>query len=203
MCLLICAGCSQHKLHVIGADKDQFDQLQRKLKHSGIQVINKNELSSEFEKLTLVSAISFPIAKVEAALDQIVYTSLAQEGNQFYTDSAGLYFPSHTPKIVDIFTNSCQGYTITLTTLEENHFNLTVEQFVEEDQTSMFIKVKEVQGTFTINDKIMNAYDNGQLIFKVSELKRSDIQSNALKFLTSNLSKIKPGCTIFKRKNWS
>ncbi|WP_099017963.1 hypothetical protein [Marinicella litoralis] len=131
LCLLFCVGCSQHKLFVIGADEVQFDQLKNKLEHSGIEVIKQNNLSSEFDQLTLVSAISFPIGAVEAALDQIVYTTLAQGGNQFYTNSAGLYYPSYKPKLVGIYTNSCNGHLITLSTFQDDFFKLTVEQFIE------------------------------------------------------------------------
>jgi hypothetical protein len=47
----------------------------------------QNSLTSELYRLTLFSAIALLIEAVEAALDQILYTTLAQGGNQFHTVS--------------------------------------------------------------------------------------------------------------------
>jgi hypothetical protein len=196
-------GCSQHKLYVIGADEEQFDQLEKKLKHSGIKVIKQNNLSSEFEQLTLVSAIAFPIGTVEAALDQIVYTTLAQGGNQFYTHSAGLYYPSYQPKLVDIYTNSCNSHLITLSTFQGNFYKLTVEQFIESEQGYEYITVGEYQGTFNIINKIMSAASKDNLVFKAHQYFETTVQADGLEFLTTTIPQIKLACKIIKRKNHS
>ncbi len=199
--LLFCMGCSQHKLYVIGADDEQFDQLQQKLKNSGIRVIKQNNLSSEFEQLTLVSAIAFPIGAVEAAVDQIVYTQLAQGKNQFYTDSAGLYFPTYTPKLVDIFTNTCNSHLVTHSTFEDNYFKLTVEQFIETEQGYEYITVGEYHGTYTFENKTMTATSKGEVLFKASAYYETSVQADGLQLTTSNINQLNPPCKIIKRKN--
>ena len=198
---MVCAGCSQHKLYVIGADEEQFNQLKHNLKHSGIKVIRQNNLTSDFEQLTLVSAIAYPIQTVEAAIDQMVYTTLAQGKNQFYTDSAGLYFPAFKPKLVDIFTNTCNSLTITLTTFEGNFFKLTAERFIESEHSYEYVTIAEYQGTFTTEGKIINAYDKDTLLFSANLYHKQATQVDPLAFTLTNIPEIKKGCIIFKRKN--
>jgi hypothetical protein len=188
---------------VVGADKEQFDKLKNNLKHSGIKVIRQNNLNSEFEQLTLVIALAFPAGKVEAAIDQIVYTTLVQGGNQFYTDSAGLYFPVYKPKMLDIFTNSCSNHLITLTTFEDNFFSLTLEQFTDVGQTFEYVSVGEYHGTYNFTDKTLSAYIKNGLIFTANEYYEPAVQAVGLEFLSTTIPQINGACRIVKRKNHS
>jgi hypothetical protein len=199
--LMFCAGCSQHKLYVIGANQEQFNQLQSRLKNSGIKVIQKNDLASQFNQLTLVSAISFPISIVEAALDEVVYTSLAQQGNQFYTESAGLYFPGFTPVLLDIYTNTCNQYSITLNTFKDNFFTIAVEKFIEDDSGYRLAKVKDIQGSFVMQNEVMTAHIDNQLLFKSELFFSNSLQKNTIKFIQSNIPEISLGCLVVKTKN--
>ncbi|MCX7552440.1 hypothetical protein OS175_00995 [Marinicella sp. S1101] len=194
-------GCSQHRLYVIGADDEQFDQLQKKLKNSGIKVIKQNNLTSEFHQLTLVSALAFPIGKVEAAVEQNIQTTLAHGRNQFYTDSAGLYFPTHTPKMVDIFTNTCNSFSITFTTFQDNFFKLVIEQFAETDQGYEYITKGEHHGTYTFENKTMTATSQGELLFHANGYFENSMQADGLLITTSNIPQINDSCKIIKRKN--
>lgn len=203
LCLLFCMGCSKHRLYVIGADESQFDQLQKNLKNSGIKVIKQNNLTSDFEQLTLVSAIAYPIGEVEAAIDQIVYTTLAHGNNQFYTDSAGLYFPNFQPKLIDIFTNTCNSHLITFTTFQDDFFKLTVEKFSETDQGFEYITIGEYQGTFIIKDKTMIAKSKQELLFNAKFYSDNSIESDGLKLTNTAIPQIKSSCQIVKRKNHS
>ena len=190
-------------MYVIGADEEQFDKLEKNLTRSGIKVIKQNNLASEFEQLTLVSAIAFPIGTVEDALDQDVYTSLVQGGNQFYTDSAGLYFPNYKPKLVDIYTNTCNSHLITLSTFQGDFFKLTVEQFIESEQGYEYKTIGEYQGTIGVINKVMSAYFNNELVFKANEYYETAVQADGLEFSTATIPQVNGTCKIIKRKNLS
>lgn len=201
LCILLCMGCSQHKLYVIGANDNQFDQLQKKLKNSRIKVIKQNNLISEFDQLTLVSALAYPIGKVEDAVEQNIHTTLAHGKNQFYTDSAGLYFPTHTPKMVDIFTNTCNSHSITFTTYQDNFFKLDIEQFVDTGQGYEYITLAEHHGTYTFENKTMTAASKGELLFRANGYFENSVQADGLLITTSKIPQINDSCKIIKRKN--
>jgi len=196
-------GCSQHKLYVIGAGDEQFEQLQKKLQSSRIKVNKQNNLISEFDQLTLVSALAYPISKVEAAVEQNIQTTLAHGKNQFYTDSAGLYFPTHIPKMVDIFTNTCNSLSITFTTYQDNFFKLEIQQFVDTDQGYEYITMGEHHGTYTFENKIMTATSKGELLFLANGYFENSVQADGLLITTSNIPKINDSCRIINRKNHS
>jgi hypothetical protein len=201
LCLLFCVGCSQHKLYVIGADDEQLSQLRNNLKHSGIKVIKQNNLTSDFERLTLVSAIAYPIGTVEAALDQVVHTTLAQGKNQFYTDSAGLYFPTYKPKLIDIYTNTCNNHSITFSTLEDNHFTLSIEKFIETDQGYEYITVGEFHGTYSAKDNELTAYSKQEMLFNATQFFATSIKTDGLAFKATAIEVLNGACKIFKRNN--
>lgn len=201
LCLLFCVGCSRHKLYVIGADEEQFSHIKDNLRHSGIKVIKQNHLSSDFERLTLVSAIAFPIETVEAALDQFVHTTLAQGKNHFYTNSAGLYFPSYQPKLVDIYSNSCNNLSVTLTTFQDDFYQLTIEKFIESNQGYEYITIGEYHGMYSFNDKTMNGFNKEKLLFSADEYYEQAVHADALNITAIGIKDFPEKCAIYKRNN--
>ncbi|WP_395373194.1 hypothetical protein [Marinicella sp. W31] len=188
-------SCSQHKLYVIGATETQLKTLSTKLSKENIKVISKPEIKSEFETLTLISAVSFPVDRVESVIDDSMRIKLVHGSNHFYTDSAGLYFPISVEKAQVSYADWCNGYFISLIH-EESNFTLKIEKLNNTGSSWNYDLVDSYQGHLTIQNANIQGFVEGGSLFLAELFYDENIHQNSIVFLQTNILQLAEQCSV-------